>query len=320
MTTPSKQALSNPIPKRLRSWQEQPRQQAGPLIVSVFGDTLYPRGGVAAMGSLIQLLAPLQVNERLIRTACFRLVQEDWLQAKAVGNRSNYALSRTGRSRVEEASRHIYAAQPSAWDKQWRSIIVTGNHSPTALEPLRRALYWQGFGQINHQCFIHPSADLSSVMTNLRIGGLGAWEGRLITLVGKPPTGSVLDAPAKVVKTAWYLNELDRNYGHFVGTYEGIERWCKKHKTKACTDEQAFWLRVLLVHDFRRLLLRDPMLPPSLLPARWLGSKARALFKSLYALLLPASERHLDLHLMVAGDVTPSADAQVLKNRTAQAA
>jgi phenylacetic acid degradation operon negative regulatory protein len=74
-----------------------------------------------------------------------------------------------------------------------------------------------------------------------------------------------------------------------------------------------------LVHDFRRLLLRDPMLPPSLLPARWLGSKARALFKSLYALLLPASERHLDLHLMVAGDVTPSADAQVLKNRTAQA-
>jgi DNA-binding transcriptional regulator PaaX len=60
------------------------------------------------------------------------------------------------------------------------------------------------------------------------------------------------------------------------------------------------------------------MLPPSLLPARWLGSKARALFKSLYALLLPASERHLDLHLTVAGEPTPSADAQVLANRTAQ--
>ena len=75
MTTPSKPGLSNPIPKRLRSWQEQPRQQAGPLIISVFGDTLYPRGGVASMGSLIQLLAPLHVNERLIRTACFRLVQ-----------------------------------------------------------------------------------------------------------------------------------------------------------------------------------------------------------------------------------------------------
>jgi chromate transporter len=59
MTTPSKPGLSNPIPKRLRSWQEQPRQQAGPLIVSVFGDALYPRGGVAAMAGM--LLAPTVV-------------------------------------------------------------------------------------------------------------------------------------------------------------------------------------------------------------------------------------------------------------------
>ena len=319
MTTPSKPSLSDPFQQRLQMWQEQPRQQAGSLIISVFGDALYPRGGAVAMGSLIHLLAPLQVNERLIRTACFRLVQEDWLQAKAVGNRSNYVLSRTGRSRVEEASRHIYAAHPVVWDKQWRSIIVTGQHSPTALEPLRRALYWQGFGQINHQCFIHPSADLSSVMTNLRISGLDAWESRLLTLVGKPPSGSVLDAPAQVVKTAWYLNELDRNYSQFVGTYEAIERWCQKRKAKAFSDEQAFWLRVLLVHDFRRLLLRDPMLPPSLLPPRWMGSRARAVFNSFYPMLLSASERHLDLHMTVAGAATPNADLEVLKNRTASA-
>ena len=316
MTTPSKPAMSDPIQKHLLSWPQQPRLQAGSLIVSVFGDALYPRGGVVAMGSLITLLAPLQVNQRLIRTACYRLVQADWLQAKAVGNRSNYALSRTGRSRVEEASRHIYASQPTSWDKQWRSIIVTGHHSHTALEPLRRALYWQGFGQINQQCFIHPSADLSSVMNNLRAEGLDAWESRLLTLVGKPPSGSVLDAPAQVVKTAWFLSQLDHSYGQFISTYYNIEVWCKKHKAKACTDEQAFLLRLLLVHDFRRLLLRDPMLPHSLLPAGWRGSPARLLFNNLYALLLPASERHLDLHLNVAGDVTPQADLDVLKNRT----
>ena len=318
MTIPTKSSLSHPIQHRLNAWQAQPRQQAGSLIISVFGDALYPRGGVAAMGSLIELLAPLKLNERLIRTACYRLVQEDWLQAQAVGNRSNYALSRTGRSRVQEASRQIYAAQSVAWDKQWRCIIVTGQHRPTTLEPLRRALYWQGFGQINHQCFIHPSADLSSVINNLRIGGLQSWESRLLTLVGRPPTGSVLDAPAQVVKSAWYLKELDRNYSHFLQTYDGIERWCQKYKDKACSDEQAFGLKLLLVHDFRRLLLRDPMLPLSLLPAKWLGSQARSVFNQLYARLLPAAERHLDLHLTVAGQAPPQADVEVLKMRTAQ--
>ena len=79
-----------------------------------------------------------------------------------LGNRSNYALSRTGRSRVEEASRQIYAAKPVSWDKQWRVILATGEHSTKEREQLRHALYWQGFGQLNSQSFIHPSADLSS--------------------------------------------------------------------------------------------------------------------------------------------------------------
>jgi phenylacetic acid degradation operon negative regulatory protein len=308
--------MQNPITKYLQSRQQQPRIQAGSLIVSVFGDALYPRGGALAMGSLIDLLAPLQVNERQIRTACFRLVQQDWLQTKPVGNRSNYALSRTGRSRVEEASRQIYAAKPVSWDKQWRVILATGEHSTKEREQLRHALYWQGFGQLNSQSFIHPSADLSSVLKNLQSEGLDNWTTKLLTLVGNPPAGSALMAPAQVVKTAWDLSQLDRNYAQFIRTYQTLYLWCKANKAKAFNDEEAFMLRVLLVHDFRRLLLRDPALPESLLPANWQGSQARLLFNKLYKLWLPASERHLDLHLNVAGDLTPPANAEVLKNRT----
>ena len=307
--------MKNPLQKHLLTWQQQPRVQAGSLIVSVFGDALYPRGGTVAMGSLIGLLAPLQVNERLIRTACFRLVQEDWLQTTAVGNRSNYALSRTGRSRVEEASRQIYAHRAPAWDQQWRVVMATGEHSSKEREQLRRALYWQGFGQLNSQSFIHPSADLSSVLKNLQVDGLGYWTTKLLTLVGNPPSGSALLAPAQVVKTAWDLSQLDRNYALFIRTYQTIANWCKANKAKAFNAEEAFSLRLLLVHDFRRLLLRDPALPPSLLPATWQGSQARLLFNKLYKLCLPTSEKHLDLQLHVAGVATPTADASVLKNR-----
>ena len=62
-----------------------------------------------------------------------------------------------------------------------------------------------------------------------------------------------------------------------------------------------------MIHDFRRLLLRDPELPAVLLPAKWPGQKARDLCRDLYQRLLPASEGYLDQHLQLASGVVPEA-------------
>ena len=79
-------------------------------------------------------------------------------------------------------------------------------------------------------------------------------------------------------------------------------------------DETAFLLRVLLIHDYRRLLLRDPELPDVLLPTDWPGQKARLLCKELYRRLLAPSERHLDAHFQLASGQTPPA-SQLLHER-----
>jgi phenylacetic acid degradation operon negative regulatory protein len=50
----------------------------------------------------------------------------------------------------------------------------------------------------------------------------------------------------------------------------------------------------LLIHYYRRVVLRDPLLPESLLPADWPGRAARALCGEIYRGLLPASEQWLD--------------------------
>jgi phenylacetic acid degradation operon negative regulatory protein len=52
-------------------------------------------------------------------------------------------------------------------------------------------------------------------------------------------------------------------------------------------------LRTLLIHEYRRVLLRDPNLPEALLPAGWPGIQARALCETLYRGLLSGSESFL---------------------------
>ncbi|WP_272910976.1 PaaX family transcriptional regulator C-terminal domain-containing protein, partial [Falsiroseomonas oryziterrae] len=50
----------------------------------------------------------------------------------------------------------------------------------------------------------------------------------------------------------------------------------------------------LLIHEWRRLVLRAPPLPPALLPPDWPGAAARALTAALYRRLTPAAEAWLD--------------------------
>ena len=54
--------------------------------------------------------------------------------------------------------------------------------------------------------------------------------------------------------------------------------------------------RILLIHHYRRVVLRDPLLPAALLPADWPGRAARTLCGEIYRGLLPASEQWLDRH------------------------
>ena len=64
----------------------------------------------------------------------------------------------------------------------------------------------------------------------------------------------------------------------------------------------------------RRLLLRDPQLPESLLPPTWPGSRARHLCRDLYRKLLVLSERHLDATVRLSSG-NPLASAHVIANR-----
>ena len=165
----SRRTVLSAAHKRLDDFRQQGRVQAGSLIISVFGDAILPRGSRIWLGSLIRLLKPLELNERLVRTAVFRLAKEEWLRTEPYGRRTDYLLTPSGQRRFEEASRHIYASSAPLWDRRWRLIVTVGELTPKEREALRSALFWQGFGTLGGDCYVHPSADLSAAFDALSV-------------------------------------------------------------------------------------------------------------------------------------------------------
>jgi phenylacetic acid degradation operon negative regulatory protein len=303
------QTAPEAIEALLERFRQKSRVQARSLITSVFGDAILPRGGRVWLGSLIQLLQPLDINERLVRTTVFRLVKDEWLQAEAVGRRTDYMLTPAGRRRFEKASRQIYAADSPGWDRRWRLIMAVGELDARQRERLRRALSWQGFGDTGSGCFIHPSAELDMAMDAVAADGLSDLLPQLMPLVAVNPKLSPAAEDASLVRQAWDLDELAIAYGNFVARYQPVLNALRQMPAGEVDEQQACLTRILLIHDFRRYLLRDPQLPEVLLPVGWPGNQARLLCKEIYRRLLEPSERHLNKCLQLAsGDMPASAD------------
>jgi phenylacetic acid degradation operon negative regulatory protein len=309
-----KNTVSKTIEVRLERFRQKSRIQAGSLITTVFGDAILPRGGRVSLGSMIQLLQPLGVNERLVRTAVYRLVKDEWLQSEALGRRTDYMLTPSGRSRFDEASRQIYAADIPGWDRRWRLILVVGDLDLRVRERLRKSLFWHGFGETASSSFVHPTADLEKVMESLMSEGQEAVLAQLMPLVAVNSRVSLCATDIDMVKKAWNLDGLALSYEGFLQKYEPIRAALVAFGQDDVSPEDAFLVRTLLIHDVRRLLLRDPQLPESLLPSTWPGSRARLLCRDLYRKLLLLSEQHLDANVRLSCGNVPLS-SQVVGNR-----
>lgn len=296
---------------RLAALHRQRRIAAGSLIVSVLGDAVLPRCGGIWLGSLIGLMSQLGLNERLVRTSVFRLVKDEWLQTQTVGRRANYLLTPVGRRRFEEASAHIYAARAPSWDHRWQLVSVVGDLDARTREALRRSMAWQGFGEFSAGVFVHPGADLGGCMAALQSDGLAGVLKKLLPLVANSANLAAVGTDADMVRRAWDLDTLAQGYLQFLAIYQPVLQEMDALGKCQLEGATAFLARSLLIHDYRRLLLRDPELPAELLPPLWPGEQVRHLCRTLYPRLLQASESYLDSHLQLADGMVPDANAEI---------
>ena len=296
-----------PLDHLIDRFQQQTPIRASSLIITLYGDAIEPRGGTVWLGSLIQLLEPMGINERLIRTSIFRLTKENWLTAEKVGRRSYYSLTGTGRRRFEKAFKRVYAANPPAWDGSWCLAILT-QLPQDKRKQVREELEWQGFGAMAPNVLGCPRADRTDLAATLR-----ELEASDDSIVFETHAQEVLASKAMraQVRESWRIDELGQQYSEFIQLFRPL--WQGLKELDELNPEDCFLARTLLIHEYRRLLLRDPQLPDELLPGDWEGRAARQLCRNLYRLVVAKAEAWLNSALETADGPLPDVNESFYK-------
>jgi len=277
--------------------------RAKSLLVTVYGDAILPHGGSVWLGSLIKLVEPFGLSERMVRTAVFRLSKDDWLASTQIGRRSYYKLTEIGRRRFETAHRRIYASPHRSWNGEW--LLVMANKAGLSQEirdQLRSEFQWLGFGTVAPNVFAHPAADIRAVRQIIQ--DLGATDD-VVTMAARADRQSGTTPHRNMVHGSWDLDKLATEYLSFLEAFRPLYHVLKGESEIA--PENSFVIRTLLIHEYRRIMLRDPMLPDELLHADWPGTTAASLCANLYRLCVPSAEKHLENLLETAEGPLPDA-------------
>jgi phenylacetic acid degradation operon negative regulatory protein len=288
----------------LARFRRQRPLRGGSLIVTIFGDALMPRGGAVTLGSLIALAEPFGLNERLVRTAAARLAKDGWLQGRRAGKLSEYHLSNDGRERFAEATKRIYSEPDSPWSGRWTVIVLPPMRAAERKE-LKQELIWRGFGELSTNVFAHPEPDSQSLNVPQSPAAL------LSKAIVFEANLADDHAPQRLVSLGWDLEDLGLRYQRFVKRFERV--LAALQGLRGIDDQACFIVRTLLIHEYRRLHLRDPMLPADLLRANWPGARAAALCRDIYARVFPGSELYLSRIAAQLDGPLPPPDASVMQ-------
>lgn len=293
-------SAKNQLDLLVHNFQKKRPLRAGSLIITLYGDAIVPRGGSVWLGSLMKLLEPMGISERLVRTSIFRLTKESWVQAGKVGRRSYYSLTGSGLRRFEQAFKQVYNANNEQWIGNW-CLVLLSQLENTKRRSVKEELEWMGFGCLAPNLMAHPRLERAEVLPLLQ-----EHEALDDTIVMQSEPQELLTSRALrlQVKESWNLEHLARSYAKFINQFRPL--WQELTVENSLTPEECLIARTLLIHEYRKVLLRDPQLPDELLPGDWEGRSARQLCRNIYRLIYEGAEQWLDNNLENASGPLPS--------------
>ncbi len=227
---------------RLITGNETPRVWS--LLVTLFGDIVQPSDGQISGAALNRIIGLAGVKPEAIRVALYRLRKDRWIDSVKSGRESRYFLTDRGAAQTAEAAPRIYANGPLA-STVW--LIAT---DPKQIDPLPLTeAHWVTPGLALVSCLPDDRSMIFSTQI-AQAERLPDWMRR-----------SICEAPL-----IEQCKGLDDRLSEVNEMLDAAQLSLVEMTT----------LRVLIVHAWRRVVLRMATLPDFVFPTDWRGADVRA--------------------------------------------
>lgn len=239
---------SNPwFEKAIQLLNDPQNQRVWSVIVSLFGDLAQDKGARISGGALTRIITPMGIKPEAIRVALHRLRKDGWIESARSGRASIHYLTDYGRNQSAAVTPRIYERTASAPDDWHLLIAEDGPHQTTLDEVLLLPNY----------VAVNRSTALGHGRMPRNLDGLMAAEVNKIAVPDWLKTQLYPDALRQSCAT------LQRDLSQISAPPAGL------------SPIAIGTLRTLIVHRWRRVVLRHPDLPPSFHPTDWAGETCR---------------------------------------------
>ena len=216
----------------IRHLHAQGRLRVWSVIVTILGEIAQPEGGEISMASLLEICAALDIEPQAVRTAMSRLSKDGLVAGKREGRTAHYQFSPQGLAEYSKAAAVIYAAPEALVD--WIFAFAADGADMAELQTTFASNPPLVLGG---RCCVWPAESMPHVLAHCNADFM---------VFACQPLALSNWAKASVLPA---LN---------VQTCQRISACCQDLTDGEMTADQARVARVLLIHFWRRLVLRYP--------------------------------------------------------------
>ena len=222
------------------------------LIVTVFGDLAQRSGDEIAGPVLGEILAPVGVRPEAMRVALHRLRNEGWIETRKQGRTALHGLSTFGLAQSAAASKQIYGTTQQA-DLDWH-ILCFAPSTSTQEQTRSKTLALRGYVNATSGIYIKSGAANhiadDAIILQGEMKNVPSW---LSDVLAPMPLRAGFQKLAQALETI----NIDESFA------------------RALTPLQTATLRTLIVHHWRKLVLKLPLAPDVLFGNDFEGTQCR---------------------------------------------
>ncbi|WIY26441.1 PaaX family transcriptional regulator C-terminal domain-containing protein [Parasedimentitalea psychrophila] len=222
-------------------------QRVWSVIISLFGDMAQRPNEQIGGAALTRIITPMGIKPEAIRVALHRLRKDGWIDSARSGRASTHYLTQHGRDQCAAVTSRIYARDP-VLPQELHVLIAAGGAGQAALDEM---LLLPGYIAVNRTTALgygprpKTSDDLLALETDNY--SLPSW-----------------------FKTRLFPAELSKSCTALFKVVNSMS-----DPPPGLTPAQVASLRTLIVHRWRRVVLRHPDLPADFHPLTWPGVACR---------------------------------------------